>query len=1710
MLTEAQLAAIYAAAGLYGDGAGVLSAADINACAHYVGAFGTDGTFTIGYERYVALEALRRFKLLASPSVLQPIESAVNQRIQELYVGPTRPLDGVPVEEPDANPEWVAEVRTLIAALVPPLIVAHNDDLTAHPDIERGGGGGGGEASPGSLTTVPLAAPVVIVLPATSTAAGSASGKPAVWSAWTDIVAHTVTEGGFYTLEAELDVSTDFPYGGGGRYFSETRIIRVRGAATTVIADRDDYHRNFDVGSNADHWTLVGLDEAEAQDEYKIMVRVRRQATAGGSALNTAAYNTTWTTECKLALLKDGVGGAAAMPPSGGDGTGVPAVDDLDNAATTWGAGADYYLVYDEGVLKKISRQSIADSIIDNYVEPWARTPSEEDPQRPSLPAAEVRTQYLSNDGTEEFTTALKTRLEGIDAGATRNTDTITPAERAKLAGIDTGAEVNPTPAEIKREYERNLDTNAFNNAARDKLAGIEDGAEVNPSDAEIKAAYERNNDTNAFTDADRDKVATYPLPDGTNDGVKVLKTDAAGTPAWRTDAGETEAEVNRLIAGHNADTAAHPAIPRDGGPSGPTLTPRTDEEIDDLIAAAEISITQLPGGLQVLNRAIENGGIKTWPNSDLQLAATPRAAPYTTAPAQLVWGSSTMRIADEYLTPANFLLRAAKSAYASRPTTQALIAAGMRLRTGSVDSIVLHVPTLTAIGQTSTHWLWNVAIAAFPAGDTTIILEQHTRLNLDIEIGAGDVSPSSLGIEGQGLLGVDGDGFTIEPRAGLSQAWSGSSGVTVTASNTASAIRVIELDMGIDLDTRGSGLLFFDLRATIPARSQTTLGFGEDNETETELKGQLSLQLIGFSAAYSPPGEVGVVGVRGVLYNSAVHVGDLVMRAAKDDQNRVQLVLRYDPDADNTQSGLSFSIGVQGRVFFLDYGTFAPELGDLGPGYVFEDALPPPAGYMDNDLAIVRSGTAQGVWVRVSTPTHGVADTGWGGKVIDASPVGTMRPVDFTVGADDFRYWVWSARDFPDPRGSGTMITERGGQSPNVPDLWYIVIGYKTPGNREGRIDIKYVSNRTYLGHIDITESIFQFLLNNVDMTSWLLANLTPGSVSHLLAGNLTVTEPDHVDSTVTPRWDKVAGLVQGTAPLMGTKALVEAGSDTLQRTWPAKVLADEIDRRAATDAPSVGTPALLTAGTDEIDRLWAAKDLADEMERRDNSRGLLLRSRLPTEQHMLDAEAAFPASAVWLCSTGFPPGNTGRTTDAALENRVYIRDGANLTGWSTATKYNVTEGRGTPTVYTSGRQYARLRALTTVTLGLFRIRTTWEAAGTRYWVLQYRGAINTDSVAPTGTAPAGTPALLTAGTDNTQRTWAASALAAEMDRRDNSYGAIGYNGLPPDDVIAGMLAASPEPLWYNSSEARIGVGRDTARENRTYVQIPPLYRKLFDGYGTSTAYRRSGPGVFTVGGNRDAAGAWVRLGGLVLTKGFWALQGRTLVGGLAVVEAVFLGQLPESDTPLVADTLNDLPPASGERVGKVAIVSSPDGAGLYRKSLVSRTFSSGVRRFTITPNRVGPVRGYARPPRGTLGSITPATTTITQISLEPVAGHANTYGVSLRFNADQQTADYIDIQLQEVRTSGPPRPAFHVRCVWRDARYWWGTVSPGRQTGPADWIYARNLYLGMAIPGTTMIATLGYPHLPSGFDFGGGNIPAPETEHTWVAFVAGIAPSA
>jgi len=72
---------------------------------------------------------------------------------------------------------------------------------------------------------------------------------------------------------------------------------------------------------------------------------------------------------------------------------------------------------------------------------------------------------------------------------------------------IRVGSATVETPATIKSKYEANPNTNAFTDQEKSKLSGIEDGATKDQDAIEIKNLYESNGDTNVFNDANKIKL---------------------------------------------------------------------------------------------------------------------------------------------------------------------------------------------------------------------------------------------------------------------------------------------------------------------------------------------------------------------------------------------------------------------------------------------------------------------------------------------------------------------------------------------------------------------------------------------------------------------------------------------------------------------------------------------------------------------------------------------------------------------------------------------------------------------------------------------------------------------------------------------------------------------------------------------------------------------------------------------------------------------------------------------------------------------------------------------------------------------------------------------------------------------------------------------------------------------------------------------------
>lgn len=168
-----------------------------------------------------------------------------------------------------------------------------------------------------------------------------------------------------------------------------------------------------------------------------------------------------------------------------------------------------------------------------------------------------MSTPFETSDG-QSLDEAVKTRLLN-----NADTNVLSDAEKSKLAGIESGATADQTGAEIKGLYEAETNTNAFTDAEKSKLASLNDShylglytnetalttahPTANPGDyayvdsgaasdvqiyawdnddtqwvvvgsggsetaASVKSKYESNADTNAFTNTEKAKLGVSAL----------------------------------------------------------------------------------------------------------------------------------------------------------------------------------------------------------------------------------------------------------------------------------------------------------------------------------------------------------------------------------------------------------------------------------------------------------------------------------------------------------------------------------------------------------------------------------------------------------------------------------------------------------------------------------------------------------------------------------------------------------------------------------------------------------------------------------------------------------------------------------------------------------------------------------------------------------------------------------------------------------------------------------------------------------------------------------------------------------------------------------------------------------------------------------------------------------------------------------------------
>ena len=169
-----------------------------------------------------------------------------------------------------------------------------------HSDPGDAPSGGGGTTSHSVLSP---ASDVSITVPtiADSVIPSDFRLTPAQWSDWADLASHTVTAGTrVHLLHGQISASLDWPAsgftrGGAGRWYTQSRIVRTRGATDLVVGNDSEYHRGFEIGDDQQAFSMEAIASSTlaANDVVKLQMRVRRQTQGSGVAGNTSALTCT-------------------------------------------------------------------------------------------------------------------------------------------------------------------------------------------------------------------------------------------------------------------------------------------------------------------------------------------------------------------------------------------------------------------------------------------------------------------------------------------------------------------------------------------------------------------------------------------------------------------------------------------------------------------------------------------------------------------------------------------------------------------------------------------------------------------------------------------------------------------------------------------------------------------------------------------------------------------------------------------------------------------------------------------------------------------------------------------------------------------------------------------------------------------------------------------------------------------------------------------------------------------------------------------------------------------------------------------------------------------------------------------------------------------------------------------------------------------------
>lgn len=582
-----------------------------------------------------------------------------------------------------------------------------------------------------------------------------------------------------------------------------------------------------------------------------------------------------------------------------------------------------------------------------------------------------------------------------------------------------------------------------------------------------------------------------------------------------------------------------------------------TDADADERIEAYTgqdsptgiIDANRLPPDLQILNRAVIGGGNRQWPNTDIQIVGPVTGVNTTPFPSSPNWGSFAQKGGGFGFQPGYFFMQFAKDRFGTKPAV-ADIPAELRIKVS--NELVEKVTELTDVSNNATHWIMRAKVDDIPAGLDYVELEANEPTELDIDLGE-KITPAELKMPAEDrrigrAVTLDDDQFSSQFINDQRELINGNiTGIAINSLSGASGAQISYLTEALNVRTEPHGIIVGDMRLTINNASATTI-LWENGLTTTTIPFSTTIETLTRAPILDiTQSHYGWPVAHANLYKAGTLVGAVVLKMVQTSSvGLVALVLQYIQDGGHAETG-NLNVGAAATIAVL--GSGAPR--GLGGGQWYSFASKPDAAdFVDGDLILVTEGDDKGAWIKRSVETHPNADTDLGGETITP---GTDL-ISGRAGAYEHMYYARNAFTGRD----GTTSLPAGGTWADAPAaLNYVDLSFRFATLDDGELQFKYSSNRTYSGSIAVSAGAHVILVprDATDHTLYQITGLSRAAVHALRNYPWSFAEPDMSGYVVE---HTLMMILPGSNP--GTAALLTAGTDTVQRTWPASILSDAI----------------------------------------------------------------------------------------------------------------------------------------------------------------------------------------------------------------------------------------------------------------------------------------------------------------------------------------------------------------------------------------------------------------------------------------------------------------------------------------------------------------------------------------------------------------------